>query len=155
MPIGAGGGTNASLVGSFGAFASIAASSVAGGGRLGEIALSGDLIVSELPPTIAMGAGAREGESGPVPGLRFSGDVMLFVEGTIGWIGGGEPSIAPGAPRVDASAASAPATLMPAGVAAGIRLGESAAVRCASRATPPAGRLAGGGGAGAPTSRCR
>ena len=146
-PIGAGGGTKGSFVGSFGAFASMAASSVAGGGRLGAIGLSGEWILSELPPTIAIGAGARDGESGAVPGLRLSDDVMLFVEGGTGWIGGGAPNGSGVAPR-----GGKPAGTSPIGIAGGIRLGDSGAVRCASRATPPAGLL-GGGGAGAPSSR--
>ena len=85
--IGTGGGANESFVGTFGAFASMAARSDEGGGRLGEIGWAGELTLSEPPPTIAIGAGTREGESGDVPGLSPSapkGDVMLFASGTIG-----------------------------------------------------------------------
>lgn len=155
------GGTN----GSFGAFASIAARSDVGGGRLGEIGLSGELILSELPPTIASGAGVRDGASGDVPGFRFSapnGDVMLFVEGTMGATAGGEPSISVGG-RLGTPIASAAAvgtswlSLIPAaGAALARRRGESVPKRCVSGAPPPSeGLLGGGGGAGAPVSRWR
>ena len=126
--IGIAGGTNASFV----------------GGRLG-IGLSGAaLIRSDEPPTMAFGAGVRPAASDVVPGLRFNGpngDVMLFVEGTIGWIGGGGRASTDGA------------SFTPGDMLA---KRESPPIRCISGAPLSDGRLAGGGGgAGAPFSRCR